>query len=1093
MNFQAILFSPLAARLGWMLLHSIWQLALVAAAVGVLIRIGRFSAGVRYAVACLGMAAMVVAPTVTFLSVEIPEGGIAAPEADPAIIADTAVIETEAGQPAPASRTPETGAQPGRVEAVVMTPPAENLPTEPNLTLRTRLATLAPWFVPPWLAGMLLLALWQLGGYYCSRRWLASAEPVESGLLYDKMCALAKQMGIRRAVRLMESARVATPLVLGWLRPAILLPVELITNLPAEHWDAVLAHELAHIRRYDYLVNLLQTAAETVLFYHPGVWMVSRWIRIERELCCDDIAAGVCGSSLQYAEALTRLEAHRREFAPAQVRSAVAAVDGGSTVHRVRRLLGVPPKPKRGAARLAGVFAAAVVLAAVAALAGVGGADEKPAEGTEEEIVEESRDPGGVVYFEGTVLDEGKPVPEAKVKTFHWERGWSEAVHADDAGRFRIPAGKGTEEALTWFVSAESADGNQWVVESLAKRAEEVTQRTNMGVYLMDLPLDSFELALRPVRETSVNVVRPDGTPIPGAPVRVVFGGSALVRARSGADGRAHLRIPAGEPVDWIAAAKDGEGLDYFQGRDEIPLPEEVKLTLQGAVTVRVKVVDTARRPVAGLVLGAMGPFLQGGWKSVDLSCTDLLRATTDENGIAVFRHLWPVPRDISPAYILHPLDKRFAYRQIRIEVKDAAEIPEIVEAVIPRKVPVRGKVVLHDGTPAAGARIFGSLGVACGYGPISAFTDTDGTYEIMMPPDAAYTFFVRHGDRVSEMRWGVSPPEGKTAALDDLRLIRGTVIRGRLEYEGEVLGSRRTHKNARNLHLTWTMRGEPVEDKGGGDTPTYSGTVYLRGGEPFSLRVPPGEYEFSVSTSNLWKKTKITVTDQPEIVLHLEERWPRTVDLHVVTFRGPPLKPVPGARVRLGLFSKEDFLADKDFYENMGLGGDRFRDVRSNDEGELDVRCEIRSRSGDSWRKESPEDRMLVSAHATHEGEDLAGTTLITPKSQTVFVPLKPAATVRGRLVDEAGKPISGATVYCNFRQSLPMKDTFVAGCGGELKTGSDGRFEVTHLPVGLPVEVRAWLGKGEKYTSCTLVQDRPVEVAGVIELGDVTWGGKR
>jgi len=270
---------------------------------------------------------------------------------------------------------------------------------------------------------------------------------------------------------------------------------------------------------------------------------------------------------------------------------------------------------------------------------------------------------------------------------------------------------------------------------------------------------------------------------------------------------------------------------------------------------------------------------------------------------------------------------------------------------------------------------------------------------------------------------------------------------------------------------------------------PFFDGRVSLREGDPFAIRVAPGEYKFHVFTSSLWKRATLRVTDEPEMILNFEERRPRTVDLHVVTFRGPPLKPVPGAQVRLGLFSEEEFLADKDFYENMGLWGDRLPKTRSNDEGEMDVRCEIRSWSDNLRRKTPPEDRILVSAHATHEGEDLAGTTLITPKSQTVFVPMKPAATLLGRLVDEEGKPISGATVYCTFRQSLPMKDKFVDGCGGILETGPDGRFEATHLPVGLLVKVRASLGKGEKYTSCTLVQDRPVEEPGVIELGDLTW----
>ena len=380
MDIQPYFCSPVAIRLGWMLLHSIWQLALVAAAVAAVFYLGRLSARVRYGIACLGMAAMVACPVATFVWVPAPEVREPDVETGFAVVPEATSVETEPGRRALTPEIPETNAESASGTPAIAISPAATGPVESPPTFRERLATAAPWFVPPWLAGMLFLALWQLGGYYCSRRWLVLAEPIELGGLPEKMNVLAERMGVNRTVRLLQSTRVATPLVLGWLRPAILLPVELITNLPAEHWDAVLAHELAHIRRYDYLVNLLQTAAETVLFYHPGVWMVSRWIRIERELCCDDVAADICGSPIQYAEALTRLEVHRREFSVTQPHPAVAAVDGVSTLHRVRRLLGVSPKPKHGATRLAGVFAAALVLAAVIAFTGASADDEKPAE-----------------------------------------------------------------------------------------------------------------------------------------------------------------------------------------------------------------------------------------------------------------------------------------------------------------------------------------------------------------------------------------------------------------------------------------------------------------------------------------------------------------------------------------------------------------------------------------------------------------------------------------------------------------------------------------------------------------------------------------
>src|SRR6185436_4431619 len=135
---------------------------------------------------------------------------------------------------------------------------------------------------------------------------------------------LSARLGITRAVRLVESAAVDVPSVVGWLRPAILLPISSLTGLTHQQLEMVLAHELAHIRRHDFLVNALQSVAETLLFYHPAAWWISRQIRIERENCCDDLAVATCGDAIQYARTLAQLEELRAVAAPA------VAANGGS-------------------------------------------------------------------------------------------------------------------------------------------------------------------------------------------------------------------------------------------------------------------------------------------------------------------------------------------------------------------------------------------------------------------------------------------------------------------------------------------------------------------------------------------------------------------------------------------------------------------------------------------------------------------------------------------------------------------------------------------------------------------------------------------
>jgi len=227
-----------------------------------------------------------------------------------------------------------------------------------------RLEPLLPWCVAIWATGVLILSLRLFGGWiqlqFLKRR---AVEPV-ADRLQQAAVRLSKHLRLRRVGRLLESAVVQVPMVIGWLRPVILLPASAVTRLPMDQLEALLAHELAHIRRYDYLVNMIQTVIETLLFYHPAVWWVSRRIRAEREHCCDDLAVSVCGDSLLYARALTELEQVRG----AEPALAVAA-ETGDLLARVRRITGRPlsrtrcPRP--------GLAGAVAMLAVVAAITGV--------------------------------------------------------------------------------------------------------------------------------------------------------------------------------------------------------------------------------------------------------------------------------------------------------------------------------------------------------------------------------------------------------------------------------------------------------------------------------------------------------------------------------------------------------------------------------------------------------------------------------------------------------------------------------------------------------------------------------------------------
>jgi hypothetical protein len=184
-----------------------------------------------------------------------------------------------------------------------------------------------------WFAGAAACSLRLLMGFISAAALrLSRPAPVLSEWQHA-LDRLIERMHVSRRVRLLPTDRVDSPSVIGWLRPVILAPVGVLCRLSPGQVEALLAHELAHVRRHDYLVNVLQGIAESLLFYHPAVWWISSQIRAEREHCCDDLAVAASGDVLVYARALAELESLRA----AHFKAALSANDG-SLLQRIRRL-----------------------------------------------------------------------------------------------------------------------------------------------------------------------------------------------------------------------------------------------------------------------------------------------------------------------------------------------------------------------------------------------------------------------------------------------------------------------------------------------------------------------------------------------------------------------------------------------------------------------------------------------------------------------------------------------------------------------------------------------------------------------------------
>ncbi|HET7436155.1 MAG TPA: M56 family metallopeptidase [Thermoanaerobaculia bacterium] len=333
MNAMQWLTGPLAHAIGWALLHLLWQGVIVAAILGAaLALLSKRSANVRYAVSCAALALLLVLGVITaYRAYEPPPApSVASNMTTVPVTNPTAVIAT--------------------IAAVTLRESA----TDVVLNARDWL----PMIVTLWLAGVVFLSLRLLLSWMRAQRLVRRDAVPASAAWQQTARRLSHSIGLTRAVRLLESAAVEVPSVIGSLRPVILIPAATLTGLTAEQLEMVLAHELAHIRRHDFFVNLLQALVETLMFYHPAVWWISHCVRVEREHCCDDLALAVCGNPLQYARALTRLEELRADALPIAV-----AANGGSLLERIRRIAGARAEASSSTSRWAAAIAVLTVVA----------------------------------------------------------------------------------------------------------------------------------------------------------------------------------------------------------------------------------------------------------------------------------------------------------------------------------------------------------------------------------------------------------------------------------------------------------------------------------------------------------------------------------------------------------------------------------------------------------------------------------------------------------------------------------------------------------------------------------------------------------
>lgn len=287
--------------LGWTLIHFVWQgLVIGALFSGVRALVPREHSSIRYALGLLALVMLALSPALTFWLLW-PQVGSSAVEA-----ASAAQV----------------------LQAVVLAPIEQVESASP-------FSALLPLLVVGWMAGVSIM-IWRTVHQWRALERIATRLAYRRAEIEEILLRVAERFGGMPGARVLVSAFIDTPTLIGWFKPVILLPAAVATGFPREQLELILAHELGHLRRYDHLVNLGQAVLETLLFYHPVVHWISREVRHEREVCCDNLVLRLTESEpREYARTLAALE-DIRQLTP----QLSLAASGGMLLDRVRRIVG---------------------------------------------------------------------------------------------------------------------------------------------------------------------------------------------------------------------------------------------------------------------------------------------------------------------------------------------------------------------------------------------------------------------------------------------------------------------------------------------------------------------------------------------------------------------------------------------------------------------------------------------------------------------------------------------------------------------------------------------------------------------------------
>jgi beta-lactamase regulating signal transducer with metallopeptidase domain/beta-lactamase class D len=307
--------STLVHQIGWSLIHSLWQDALIALLLAALLKLlSRAKAQSRYFIACVALAAMIILPVVTTYVLHIRQT-----ESLAVVIDDDSapVMSVDSNFPSPSAIENERIASTQKINLI-------NRTITGTWIISERVEKFLPWTILLWLVGVVIYAIKLGGGLFYTANLRKLTVNASNPKLDNLVNELTSRLSIKRRIKICEAALINVPMTIGWFYPLILIPPSSLVGLTPLELQTIISHELIHIKRRDFLINFLQSIAEILLFYHPAAIWTSRKIREEREYVCDDLTLALCKDSVGYARALTQVARFQRQAE----QWAVAATDG---------------------------------------------------------------------------------------------------------------------------------------------------------------------------------------------------------------------------------------------------------------------------------------------------------------------------------------------------------------------------------------------------------------------------------------------------------------------------------------------------------------------------------------------------------------------------------------------------------------------------------------------------------------------------------------------------------------------------------------------------------------------------------------------